>query len=53
MIVSRDEPMVSIPLGWTSPIGGAIKFKLDLVKQKNKRFKEELASFQMPRSMRQ
>ena len=43
------KPMVSIPLGWTSPIGGGYKdLKLDLVKQKNKRFREELASFQMP-----
>ncbi len=42
-------PMVTRPLGWTSPQGGGYDLlKLDLVKQRNKRYKEELASYQMP-----
>ena len=43
------EPMVSVPLAWTSPTGGGYdKLQLDLVKQRNKRFKEELLNFPMP-----
>ena len=39
-------PMVTRPLGWTTPQGGGYDLlKLDLVKQRNKRYKEELASY--------
>tara|TARA_B100001996_G_scaffold201803_1_gene154496 strand:+ start:4326 stop:6770 length:2445 start_codon:yes stop_codon:yes gene_type:complete len=46
------KPIVMKPKEWTSPEGGAYWTAelppLDLVKQKNKKFKEELENFQMP-----
>ena len=45
-------PTVMIPKEWTSVEGGGYWTSemppLDLVKQKNKRFKQELENFQMP-----
>ena len=49
LLAPEYEPMIALPLGWTSPTGGGYPhLRLDLVKQRNKRFKEELANFQMP-----
>ena len=45
-------PMVEIPKGWTTPEGGGYWTEempqLDLVKIRNKRFKQELENFRMP-----